>query len=470
MKKKIYIIIAIILAVLFGAIIYTSFQSKYNEIIFLVRHISLFTLLALIALIVILYFYKFVIKKVDSNKHINYIRIFTALVFIGVLSLGSAIQLKYIERYDSPILSSCSYYDEYGNILYHNHLPMSCEEPVVTQNGNETILLFEEQYDGPFEQFWVDEQLFQNGTIEINLYVTVKVVHIDNKLTYYSINWMEFAEITVDNTIYYGYITREKIVENTYLEKTFISNQKGYNFQDVNNNVFYPFSSYRDFDSSEQVFEIEYQMFYTEQYGTNSDIKEFRIDKIDLLNAPDETEHIARGLRKETEEGEFIQISKINSGFTELGVMRYVFNEDSSRFILGPNNGGATTTIFTADIIKEYGYKDNNLIINSFETPASPFTLDVYSSLNNDSINVEVPKLESYQKIFRTEYGYLQENYVDGITETDLLIHLTQNSLSDMSYYSYNNDMEFLNYENLIFEPWPELYVIDHYRPIFDFE
>lgn len=470
MKKITKIIIATILAILLGAIVYTSFQSKYNEFVFLVRHIALFTLLSIITFIVILYLYILIIKKVESKKHINYIKIFTAIVFIGVLYLGSVIQLKYIETYDSPILMSCSYYDQYGNILYFNHLPMSCEEPVVVyQNDNETIMSFEENYNGSFKQFWVDDQLFENGTIKLDLFVEVKTIHTDDKLTYYSIKWTEFAEITVDGTIHYGLISRQKIVENSFQDKTFISNQKTYNYQELDDVLFsILFGTHFQLDSPNLVSEIEYELSYTKQYGTNDVIKEFIINKTDILNTPSETLLIAQGLRKEVEEGEFIQISKSGAEFTDLSIMRYVFNDSSSKYILAPNAGGYL--VFAPDITKQYGYKDNNLIINSFTQTSETFSLDVYSSLNKDSISVEVPRMKSYQKIFYTDYGYLQENYTDGITKEDKMTEMLQDDFSDMSYYYYNTDMGFLDYEDLVFEPWPELFAIDNYRPIFDFE
>lgn len=475
MKRKTIILIAIFVAILLGVLVTSSFTSKYNQVVFLMRHSSLYLLIAITVLLLMIIAYKKTIKRVEKQTHISIIKIATIFIFMGLLYLGSIIQMSYIQKYDSPILSTCSYYDEYGNLLYYNHLPMSCEEPDVTIDGNKKTLNFIEHYEGQFEQFWVydgyytfEDREFSDGYIIIDLFVEVVTIHTDDKLTYYSLKWTEFAAITVDEETEYAVISRQKVVENTYLSKTFISDQKIYDFQDMEYTLYSIGMGHHWIDENESLLtsHIQYKFDYNEPFGSSDIFKEFKITKIDVINFPDSEDTIASGIRK-YDEGEFTQISRAGE-VGDLSTMRYVFNELDAVHILAVNHGGLM--IFDSDIVKNYGYEDNSLIINSFNTKAESFNVFVYNSVNNESISIEVPRFKSYQKIFETSYGFVQKNYVDGVSISEYRDSLLNYGFSDMSYYYYDQHIGFLDYEELIFESWPTYFAVDQYRAIFDFE
>lgn len=149
MKKKI-IILAFLLFGLFTIAIYASFQVKYNQTIFIIKHTSFFLFFALLILILVKYSYSRALKNdyFGSDKRQVYLKLYTAVIF-GFLVFGiSRVQLLYINIYETPSLVECYYYDQYGNYLHGSRFSYVCPELIVTSLNDEDFEFYLE-YDFP---------------------------------------------------------------------------------------------------------------------------------------------------------------------------------------------------------------------------------------------------------------------------------------------------------------------------------
>ena len=64
-------------------------------------------------------FYKKIISTYSIKiKGIKILQLFTVAFLGGILYFIGESQLSYIDEFETPFLISCTYYDDYGNILY----------------------------------------------------------------------------------------------------------------------------------------------------------------------------------------------------------------------------------------------------------------------------------------------------------------------------------------------------------------
>lgn len=106
-----------------------AFLPTYNQIYFYLKHISLYIILAILSIVLLVFFYRLILRNNDiSNNKTKILQAFT-IIFLGAIlySIGET-QITYIDKYESPFLYGCTYYDEYKNILYSSQFFGECPE------------------------------------------------------------------------------------------------------------------------------------------------------------------------------------------------------------------------------------------------------------------------------------------------------------------------------------------------------
>ncbi|ERJ13198.1 hypothetical protein [Haloplasma contractile] len=246
MKKRLIISIMLTILEIFflSSAIYARNLPKYNQVAFIIKHISVFAFLAIILIVSILFIRFLIIKQLlRVNKTINqsYKKWFTLIVMGAGLYVVSITQLNYIKANETPKLVDCTYYDQYGHKLYESTLPLSCPNVNVNKKSDEFLSLsFNETVEGVRDSYYInDYQIASSTDSELKAEVDVKIKVEYDELTKsniknYEINWLLKVEIKKhQGETVYGYKSVKKVVNNTYLENQFMSNQINYLHEEI---------------------------------------------------------------------------------------------------------------------------------------------------------------------------------------------------------------------------------------------
>ena len=234
--KNIKLVLLGTFVILLSIVIATFVAYRYNQVIFMIRHISLYVLLSFVSVVGLLMLYRLLkdsIINLKINNGLVFLKGFTALIYVLILFLISTLQMGYIDLYETPLLTGCEYADDLGNLIYGTDLPYECGEPsIISETANEIVFEFSEAYAGINEVFEIDGKTVTGGSMDMNVLATVTMRYdhvLGNKvLAYQEIQWTQSTILSNALGVRYAYKSVTKVIENSYLEDEFYSNAKTY--------------------------------------------------------------------------------------------------------------------------------------------------------------------------------------------------------------------------------------------------
>ncbi len=295
--KKIYYISIAILFVIFLIAIFLPF---YKPLYFFTKHISLFLLVSLIFFGILKRFYNQLETKLDSKKYI--LKSLTVITFGLLIFVFSEVQMAYINTFETPAISGCTYYDSHGNLIYDTILPMNCGEIEVIINTpyRLEITVIERMSN----EYRVGESdLTEMYPIWGDSFSGVKKTDIT--VTYDSKGRIITASLLsstnyeiIDNESVYSYNpyiyynSFKRIVINEYYEDSFKSTQKVYVLEDIVGNWSQLDEvTHYDFSEDEGVIEI----LRSDISGSVGNTDFFTVTKETITQGVSNTEEIAVG-------------------------------------------------------------------------------------------------------------------------------------------------------------------------------
>lgn len=198
---------------------------KYDQLVFVLKHLSYFTFYGLTLMISVSVFYR-ILKKEFSKRVFSYkyLNIMTLLVLIIGLVMITKERINYIEEFETPVLVDCVYYDDLGNMIFDakdsNSVCPSFE--VIFESDNLIELRSELEISG---DMWLDYDLKIEAPVTIYETIDLKMTYEDDLLKTYQQN-ISTTAIIYDVQTRYERHSNELYVENNYLEDHFYSVQK----------------------------------------------------------------------------------------------------------------------------------------------------------------------------------------------------------------------------------------------------
>ena len=280
--KTIYKLLLMAVFLFIGIVL--SYQVKYNQLNFIIKHISFFIFFSLVVFFSIHFFYKKLLSRIGSVKKINltiFLRVFSLSVFALSLFAITNTQLDYIKENETPVLYECYYYDEYGNNIYNSFIPLGCPDfEVISETDNSIHLQLTETVTADNAEFAALN--FLEGKLDIEILVDIQIEYADTKIVSYVNNWTETGEIDINGEIRYGYISVRKEITNTYSDDSFFESEQ-HNYYYENEYTENSDNLYNHYDFTDYTHKID-TITATQTY--NSDLEEYiinlEIEKTDL--------------------------------------------------------------------------------------------------------------------------------------------------------------------------------------------
>lgn len=219
--KKLKIIATILLVVVN---IWMRFYAPIVKVALVLKHISLFLLLGIIAYSITTFFLRKIIKRYNPKGTKETIVYVGRSVTFGLLVIVfGVVQFNYIQFSETPYTELCKYYDNYNNLVYETMIYESCPElDIITLNDNifefevsEQTNVYEVAGIAPEQEDlskWDDYELITNSTIRIEYDDIQRIIKIDQQLVMLSTIGYKEGNL---QTNYYGY---HKIIDYDYSE------------------------------------------------------------------------------------------------------------------------------------------------------------------------------------------------------------------------------------------------------------
>ena len=125
MKRVINISLIVFLIIYLVCLVLPS----VNKLVFIVKHLSFYLFIGLLAFRIIVFFANLLINKAEGKASLlNIINLLKVFTFILVLSVVGLLQYEYIEQKERIYILGCLYYDEYDNLIYESLYWGNCPE------------------------------------------------------------------------------------------------------------------------------------------------------------------------------------------------------------------------------------------------------------------------------------------------------------------------------------------------------
>ncbi len=408
LSRKHYIVMMLVF--LLSIAIITSFQPRFNQLILIIKHVSYFLFFSLLAVSIIILIYHRALKQEFFMKHTHqiYLKIFTLLIF-GLMLYGlSNIQLNYIERYETPDLSSCQYYDEYGNLLYDSYFRFSCPVLEVIDSGDDYIVLNGiEQVTGVNDTFYLDGTRVNGGLIEsqIDFDITVRYDEL-NRIKNYQLLWTQYSTIDTNNDQFYGYVSIKREISNDYAENEFTSTQNNYRYEKLLNGIVDSiYSDHYDFAGVTPIQNKYIVEFIEGTYNNFVSITNEYIDK----DGNTGVQFIGDGFISNNRVGASISTDSLytNEIFIDTSVIdhqaRYIISQPTYLSLVYTNDYQLTKGLLLLV---------NREVKSTYQDKTYPY--DIYEDSLNKEIYIE--GLTTLSVLVNTDYGYQLENYMTGLS------------------------------------------------------
>jgi len=226
---------------------------KYDQLVFVLKHLSYYTFYGLTLMLSVSVLYRILekefIKRLFSCKYLN-------IMTICILAIGLVIitkeRINYIEKFETPVLTNCVYYDNLGNMIFDARYSNAvCPTFEVISISNDFVeLRSQTTLNG---DTWINLDLGQEVPVTIYETIDIKLIYEDGLLTTYQQN-LTTAAIVYDIETRYERYSEELYVENTYQEDHFYSVQKHAYQKDVFDNLPEEFSKQILFKEEDYLF------------------------------------------------------------------------------------------------------------------------------------------------------------------------------------------------------------------------
>jgi len=384
-----------------------GFTTRYNQLIFILRHSTLYLGIAFLVPMTLSVFYK-PYKKYFLNKGVSliYLNFITLAVLAVSLVLIANSRLEYIAEYEVPNYMNEILYDDYNNEIYRsiligvkptveviekipNKLVLHIEEVCICQQTSSRI---EEQYSLNNLDYFID------GTVDI--FVDIEIIYDDNNsIISYTIN--ETRNIMYepeDLPKYYAYISRKLVIENQYKEDGITITKENYFY-----NVLYS-------EDEHLVIPLNEHYSFAEDQGIVSEMK--------LMSVYDENENelfIMQSQEQNKEIDEMVILYRLDD---DLEYIQINFEESENRLVedgivlslsFGPKlNRKGKITIRDNDIQYNQSYNFKTAGGITYVDTLRQYDLEFgkYVLKGNDNIN-------GANSFVKTDYYYYSDLFTD---------------------------------------------------------
>lgn len=469
MKTKKTMILGSALGALLTIIIIMALLPKYNQINFMIKHISIFVFLGIVLTTTLFILYKKLferLQKLSIGNYQIYLKGFTAVVLGFGLYGISVVQFNYIDENETPLLVGCSYYDAWGNELYSNSLPLNCSEPEILEStDNILVVRFKEEYDGPNGTFTMGENIVEGGSLLSSVLVDINIEYENQQIIHYEIKWTQSTKINNALGTRYAYKSLMKVVNNTYSEDNFESVQEFFESEIFSTEI--P----PKFDSLHEDFSTYTPIKYTIEAGTTDYFLTRNLHVWRLLGDP-VSGAVGAG---EKALGPLLIDEENKSKTITLGL------QDPSSFGIGSVDIVFKDDLLTFDFISnKYDYYDIRIIMNEESSYTNKYDKNIYMleksnlypklKLYEDANYIGVEGLHNdFYRFDKTGLIRTLRKYIDNSLPNKLNISNYQDDYSDsIDHESYN--LYYLDYSSFLFDNynWNEVFI--PHNPIFDLE
>lgn len=202
---------------------------KYDQLIFVSKHILYFLFYSLGAMLIISVFYRLLKKTaVMRNFNIKYLNLITVIVASLTLIIISNVRINYIETREIPVLAGCTYYDNYSNVIYETTLYGVCPAlEIISKTDNSYHLRGELSFEGGTYHYSNGTRLLvDNKTTSVTIHeiVDIHIVYENQQIIEYE-QKLTKSFIIHANIDYYEYQSYKIDVSNSYSDNSFESIQ-----------------------------------------------------------------------------------------------------------------------------------------------------------------------------------------------------------------------------------------------------
>ncbi|KFZ25576.1 MAG: hypothetical protein KQ78_02230 [Candidatus Izimaplasma bacterium HR2] len=192
MKKTKTIIAFLLLAIN----IWMQYYNPLNYIILIIKHMSLFLLVALVAYEVTTVLSKRLIRNY-SPTGVKEIMVYVGRVlsFGLIIMLFSTFQYNYIQFNEVTTTEGCKYYDQYNNLIYKSRFYESCPELEILENTDVALSFnVNEYFIIKNENITYSDITYEHANLEMRVFTTIhieytseqKIASVDFKSTYHN--------------------------------------------------------------------------------------------------------------------------------------------------------------------------------------------------------------------------------------------------------------------------------------------
>ncbi len=247
----------------FGSFIITlllQFSQRYNQILFILRHSSLYLGIAFLVSAIISIFY-YIYKSIFIKRNISLISLnIITLVILSISLIWIAdTRLDFIAENEVPYYMNEILYDEYNNKIYESVLVgIEPSVEVVEKTANKLVLHIEEncdcqQHSRDIEEFYPDDEFDSFIDSNVEIFFDIEVIYNDDtSIDSYTIEETRNIQYEPNNVQpYYGYVSRKIEISNEYHTDNLIVTQKDFYYADyMDDNEYITFNSNNHYDFS----------------------------------------------------------------------------------------------------------------------------------------------------------------------------------------------------------------------------
>jgi hypothetical protein len=215
---------------------------RLSRVTFLLKHLSLYLLSALISYKLIEYYSIKLMKQTEQNNFKNMIRLMKLVVFGSVLFLVATLQTHYIERKESLIPTGCQYYDLNNHMIYQSMYSGDCPKLQISEKSDHklkySVLETKKDY---FEQYTISHDWYnslegseyqsdtvmrylENVELDFKLRTDVEIEYDDKKrISRVLLKSSELIEIDDGKNLVYYYRSYYRKINHQYNAESFES-------------------------------------------------------------------------------------------------------------------------------------------------------------------------------------------------------------------------------------------------------
>ncbi len=155
--------------VLLGLLYGSFYLPRLSQMTFVIKYGLMFCLLGYTSLMLVLHYYHKILVKYPHifKTRLTQLRVYTLIVFSGLLVLSIYLEKNIIETDESSELNNIVYVDEYGNYIHTSYLYGIEDDVEIIEKNNYKLHLrfvtqynrldYDEVYDYPYPQYIADE-------------------------------------------------------------------------------------------------------------------------------------------------------------------------------------------------------------------------------------------------------------------------------------------------------------------------